>query len=102
VHYLTQNLLRRIDTAEITHIGVVITFGKATTVGGGEQRQMSESWDVVAQLFVKENLQMRTWQQVATAHHFRNARESVIDSDRQLICKDTVGSSYYKIAAVFQ
>ena len=44
---------------------------------------------------------MRTRQQVTTTHHFRNTRECVVHRYRQLICKNTVCSSYYKIAAIF-
>ena len=101
VHYLPQNLLRRITAAQVTHIGVVVALGEAATVGGGEQRQVSEFWDVVTQLLIKENLQMCARQKVAAAHHFRNSRECVVHRDRQLICKDTVGASNHKVAAVF-
>ena len=42
--------------AEIAHIGVVVTFGESATVGSGQQRQVTESRDIVAQLLVKINV----------------------------------------------
>jgi hypothetical protein len=44
--------MRRETAAEIAHIGVVVPFGEAATVWGGQERKMSEFWNVIAQLLI--------------------------------------------------